>query len=348
MDAEDAHSRPIKTFTGEDVPKEQQWTEETCKLLKDITVTSMAVHSTVKDLLGKINSSALDTEQGHSFLQLRNVLMTEYLLNLSQVIATKVSGHSLVDSPAIERAVQVRTYLEKMRPIQMKLKYQIDKAVRAASAQSSRVAKSGPQVDDVLSLRPKLEDIQIDDDDEGGNSDGEVSEDTRNKEKKYVAPKVASVPYDEDETGEEKKAKRLERARRRALNSNLMKELMEELDEVPEEIQESTLGRRKADRAAAEMTRYEEEYFTRLTNNKEKKRKKQQGALMTVGDLGSAVTQFDDVSALDRGAVDEDEDDKSRRSKRRKTLKSKASAKKGRKIIPKRVLMRHRTLARRK
>lgn len=344
----------VKTFTTNDTTDQPEtvWSEETCRLLKDITVSSVAVNGAVKNLLSKIKSSALEMDGGSSFLALRNILMVEYLLNLSQLISTKVSGQSLLGSPAIERIVEVRTYLEKMKPMHLKLKYQIEKAIKAAS-EKSRESSSNNNPENILSLRPRLEDIQLDDEVKGekeqeddasdDESVGDLGQKKMQNSNKYVPPKVASVPYEEDDTSENRKKRQLERAKRHALNSNLMRELMDEFDEVPEEIQELSIGRKKTDRAAAERTRYEEEYFLRLGSTKEKKKKQQQqSALMTIGDLGSTVTRFDDVSALDRSVGDDDSMDIGKKRKKTLSSRKKPLTSKRKKVIPKRILMKQR------
>ena len=51
--------------------------------------------------------------------------MVDYLSNLTYVMLRKSFGQSLEDDPSIERLVENRTVLEKMRPIEKKLKYQV-------------------------------------------------------------------------------------------------------------------------------------------------------------------------------------------------------------------------------
>ena len=51
--------------------------------------------------------------------------MVDYLSNLTYVMLRKSFGKSIEDDPSIERLVENRTVLEKMRPIEKKLKYQV-------------------------------------------------------------------------------------------------------------------------------------------------------------------------------------------------------------------------------
>ena len=45
----------------------------------------------------------------------------------------KVKGEQLNGDPAVERIVEARTVIEKMRPIDHKLRYQVDKLVKVAT-----------------------------------------------------------------------------------------------------------------------------------------------------------------------------------------------------------------------
>ncbi|MGH0167724.1 UNVERIFIED_CONTAM: hypothetical protein FKN15_052554 [Acipenser sinensis] len=69
---------------------------------------------------------------GLSFLELRYQLLLLYLQDLTHLLLKKVEGRSLRGDSGIERLLELRTVLEKMRPIDQKLKYQIDKLVRTA------------------------------------------------------------------------------------------------------------------------------------------------------------------------------------------------------------------------
>lgn len=49
----------------------------------------------------------------------------------------KSKGTSINRDPAIDRLVEIRTVLERMRPIEHKLRYQIEKVVKAAASTSA-------------------------------------------------------------------------------------------------------------------------------------------------------------------------------------------------------------------
>jgi len=47
--------------------------------------------------------------QGISFLDVKNHLMLSYIMNLTHVMCSKVSGESIRGSPDVDRLVEIRT-----------------------------------------------------------------------------------------------------------------------------------------------------------------------------------------------------------------------------------------------
>lgn len=58
--------------------------------------------------------------------------MLQYITQLAFFVHLKLSGKKVEGHPVIESLVELRVILEKMKPIESKLKYQIDKLVRTA------------------------------------------------------------------------------------------------------------------------------------------------------------------------------------------------------------------------
>lgn len=84
-----------------------------------------------------------------------------------------------------------------------------------------------------------------------------------------------------------KKQERLEKAKKRAASTTLIKEFRDQFDEdaPPEEINELTVGRRKSIKQNLDKTGYEEDYFVRLAEKK-KNRNKDNDNLLTINTLG--------------------------------------------------------------
>merc|ERR1719414_2800171 len=104
----------------------------------------------------------------------------------------KTEGRSLVSeeaSKSIDRLIETRTVLERLRSIDHKLRYQVDKLVRAANVSSQNGSV------DPLEHRANLDNFDDDDDDA---DDGGAKK--SGKEGVYKPPKLAAVRYDGDET----------------------------------------------------------------------------------------------------------------------------------------------------
>jgi U3 small nucleolar ribonucleoprotein protein LCP5 len=71
-------------------------------------------------------------------------LLLEYLLNLAYLFAVRLQGKSISSHPAINHLVESRVILEKLKPVENKTKYQIDKLVRAAVV-GEQEASSAPE-----------------------------------------------------------------------------------------------------------------------------------------------------------------------------------------------------------
>jgi len=88
----------------------------------------------------------------------------------------------------IDRLVEIRTVLERMRPVEHKLRYQIDKLLKIAS--SGKLAENDP-----LQFKANPGNLLNKVDDSGESSEEEVKETRSKKSGVYVPPKLAATPY---------------------------------------------------------------------------------------------------------------------------------------------------------
>lgn len=213
-------------------------------------------------------------------------------------------GQRIEKDPAIDRLVEIRTVLEKIRPIDYKLRYQIDKLVKTAVTGTTNASdplnfKANPS--NLMSqLNNDSEDESSSDDEEDApsarqkkKSKNDLIDDTTEEVGKYVPPKLTSMPY-EDETAAEKKEKLQARERRRAVNSTLIDEWKEEFLDTPVEISGGSRAQQMISKAMKERERYEEDNLTRLPMTKADKHR--QKRLSTMGMLGAELTSFGDNS----------------------------------------------------
>lgn len=91
----------------------------------------------------------------------------------------QVSGQSIDGETSIERLVEDRTVIEKIRPIEKKLRYQINKALRAAD-------KQGAAGDDTSDLRPNPQALITKVEDEGSDEEAFSGGDTATERTGYV------------------------------------------------------------------------------------------------------------------------------------------------------------------
>jgi U3 small nucleolar ribonucleoprotein protein LCP5 len=65
-------------------------------------------------------------------LEVKYQLLLQYIANLAFIIQLKLSGKQVESHPVVQSLIELRVMLEKMKPVEQKLKYQIDKVVRTA------------------------------------------------------------------------------------------------------------------------------------------------------------------------------------------------------------------------
>lgn len=97
------------------------------------------------------------TAAGMSYLEMKYNLMMSYCTFLAFYLLLKVEGKKVEDHPVIYRLAHIKTLLEKLRPLDQKLAYQIDKMLREATA--TNVAAQSKQAN-ALKYKPNLKDIK--------------------------------------------------------------------------------------------------------------------------------------------------------------------------------------------
>ncbi|XP_054164339.1 neuroguidin-like [Oppia nitens] len=277
--------------------------QETIQLMKTIKDNADNCYQMASNLITRLKDEELNTKDGNSLIELKNRMFLSYLMDLILMAMKKVSGERLEGFDAINRLVESRTVLERMRPIEHKLKYSFDKLIKTAT--DGTVDPNDP-----LRFKPKLQSILSKNDnnmsDEDMNeqnsdkSDNEKSGQTSDYKKKhksdvYVPPKVAQMRFDEEE---ERKTKALQRAKMKAINSSIINELRQEFDTRPEEVSHSGQSKNnKMSQFLNEKNQFEEEFMTRT--NLTKKQKNDLKKAGTMSSLANELTHFEDITALD-------------------------------------------------
>ncbi|OBZ75635.1 Neuroguidin [Grifola frondosa] len=258
-----------------------------CEIVDQMKQSITATRELVKSLQEKQNStSELDTQDGISLLSLKHHLMLSYLQSLVLVTSRRALGHSLTERtpPAlpfsaegrgprgsgagdrVDSMIEGRVVLEKVKVLEGRMKYQIDKLVRIAEEPAS----AGQNViNDPLAFRPNPEALMNqesgDEDEEGG------TKDVGDRDGIYRPPKLAPMPYTELRKSKDKS--------RRAPIPTALSSLMHLDPSKPYMESTSGLGSTPAltsqrARELQRMTEFEEENMTRLVMKKRDARRR--------------------------------------------------------------------------
>ncbi|KAL3944323.1 MAG: hypothetical protein SGBAC_001616 [Bacillariaceae sp.] len=293
-----------------------------------------------------ISSKTFAKEDMLDFFNVKNSLVASYMIDLTLYIRNKNSGK--VDEKNIRRLTEMKIVLDKMRGLDKKLRYQIEKLLNAATPASTFAAAGdnnfGPE--DPLQFRANPESLEnevegISDDlndgedleqsggEDGDDDDADLQAARRtlslSKDKKqhredesesglYQAPRLAAVPYTHDVEGKHKEKER--RAKRRLRATELAQTLRAEYGDAPE--QEDMHGgsdygkqRAAARRLAereAEKVGAEEAGMVRLITSKKDKKEKKRILRMESSNLGA----ISDLSNLVRETRDFGREDRDR------------------------------------
>jgi len=244
--------------------------------------------------------------------------LAKYQKSLINILSAKVGKKSLATvEDAIFESCRQRTILERIRPLELKLQPKIDKMIKiqveGGAGKGGGVNlkdledssdESGDEEDGEKGKKDEMDeddeeiDSEIEDDGSGKEDGGKKAE----KPKKYVPPKLNSVPYPgefEAETSD-KKIAREEKARARALKSSQLealeffygdKPLVHQDDKTKQTAEMSKIIRRKEDRKNVEEDNYKRISIT-------KKQKKAEERALTKDDM-EAIHVMGDISMLD-------------------------------------------------
>lgn len=320
--------------------------------IKSTTVASLEETSKKVDssLTPSIESSIASTtfskEDMLDFLDVKNSLMASYMIDLTLYIRNKNCGK--LDAKNINRLTEMKIVLDKMRGLDKKLRYQIEKLLSAATSASTFASAGenfGPE--DPLQFRANPDSLKERED--RGTDDSDVSEVedlegesnfaedddlhaarmtfslAKDKKKSgedgsdnglYQAPRLAAVPYTHDIEGRQKEKEK--RTKRRLRATELAQTLRAEYGDAPEQEdmhggsdygKQRAAARRLAEREA-EKIRAEEEGMVRLITSKKDKKEKKRILRMESSNLGAIA----DLSNLVRETRDFGREDGSENS----------------------------------
>ncbi|KAF9234023.1 hypothetical protein BU15DRAFT_79477 [Melanogaster broomeanus] len=269
-------------------------------VLDEMTASMATTRELIQSLRERQSSTdQMDTSDGISLLSLKHHLMLFYLQSLVLLSSRRAAGDSLqnrapaslpfsaVDRSArgaglgdrVDSMIEGRVVLEKVKVLESRMRYQIEKLVRIADDASKNVA------DDPLAFRPNPQSLVDNDQGSDAESDKDQNEDEGNRDGIYRPPKLAPMPY--AETAGDKRSKR--QPIPKALSA-----LIHQDPSRPHVESTSGLGSMPAftsDRAreVQRMTEFEEDNFTRLVmKKKDMRRRKQDEEDLALGGTASS------------------------------------------------------------
>ena len=243
------------------------------RTLTDIKQQADVLNKQVQELLEKVRAGDFDMKDGITLLHVKNLSMMQYNANAVRIVGQKVAGESLQEGDAVWRSVEQRVVLEKIVPLEKKIRYQIDKIIAEGGADKANKLSHTGGVDDGFSDGDSDEENSDgDEDDEGGDVDDVA---VGAADSMYRAPRLAAEKYDENMTGG--KQARLKRQHDRAVaNSSVIRDLLQGTTDEPEEISNGNSERMKHVRVEQETVAYEEVNYTRVQASKKTKHAKLQ------------------------------------------------------------------------
>jgi U3 small nucleolar RNA-associated protein 3 len=262
---------------------------ELVELLSGFKDSVGQIRTQIAPLIQQVKDGKLPTSSGSSFLEVKFHLLLSYCINITFYLLLKARGEAVQDHPVIETLVKLRALIEKCGPIDLKLKYQIEKLLAAAanpSASGSDAALSHKPRPEALMGAGEDEDEDEDDDSEGRGGAAAL----------YQVPKLSAARYDDGR--EESKFERKSAARRaRLLKSDMVQTMQAELSDAPMEINAADPSRLRGEAAEAakeaeERRVYEEDNFVRLTLSKSDKAKEKLRARAERGMLEDEFSSF--------------------------------------------------------
>jgi U3 small nucleolar RNA-associated protein 3 len=254
----------------------------------------------MRALAAEIRSHGPSSDELVQYLEVKQQLLLAYCTNVVFYLLMKAEGKSVRSHPVMKQLLGLCYAIEKLRSLDGKLKYQIDRLLK-----SSGSAVVDPREVPKSSSRPNPRALLAE----------EVAEEEAPKktskrgasEEIYKAPRMAAMPYRDGETDGEWRQERLDKKRKKLKNSEMFEALRDEFGSVPEEASNTGLTNSSADQRvleeeAAERRDFEEERFVRLTMTRKdkqslKRRERDAGRFDTVNNIGD-IGDFEEVNDM--------------------------------------------------
>lgn len=266
-------------------------------LLKELKEGLDLVRSKIEALTAKVKADCFPTKDGISYLEAKHLLLLNYCQSLVYYLLRKAKGFSIDGHPVVKSLVEIRLFLEKIRPIDKKLEYQIKKLTKGTgnaveqlhSLEKENDTTAKKEEEELLKYRPRPDLLVSKTDITPEDASGV-----------YKPPKIAPASMT---SREERNALRKEQQLlRQSRESAYVRELMNDLEGKPEEVAEVVGAEsRELTKYMAKMeerARQEEELFTRAPLTKLEKKQMKHMKKSRNGLLGLSESFYDEIKSL--------------------------------------------------
>lgn len=179
-----------------------------CKEMTETLGESNEKLHTIKERLEKLNSEnpvRASNPNNFQYIDVKSMLLLNYCMSLQYYMLKKAEGAEVAQHEIFERLAYLRLMIEKLKPLDKKVEYQIDKLLRAAVTQTQGidVLPNRQKKEDNLRYKPNLGNFDtkhVTDKPDGQTPtmDEESEEDEGEGEDEDVAPKPAGDDDSED------------------------------------------------------------------------------------------------------------------------------------------------------
>jgi U3 small nucleolar ribonucleoprotein protein LCP5 len=238
-------------------------------LISSLSSSFPSLFSSFPSLFTCLSSFSLPTDNGISLLDVKIHVFLHYLQRLLLFSLSKLDGNSICDDFRVEVS-RCRLMLEKIRMMEKKIKYNMDKLIKLNEITENNSKSAGDSADP-LSYRPNPSAMFEDSESEQESSDHSdtpiISSSTT-----YQPQKLLPSDYDRLERVNSSARRDGDRLKSRLAKSSMIKSLYNELSEAPEEVLQ--VGALRNHHIDEERTNYEEENFVRLLETRKDKQRK--------------------------------------------------------------------------
>lgn len=113
-------------------PNEQQADEksvEVCLKEENVRHQTKSARELFNSLQCELDEIEDDIKDGLSYLDMKNDTLLSYMIDLCNIVLRKVRGEAISGHPSVERSVYYRVILEKIKAIDQRLAYQLNKVI---------------------------------------------------------------------------------------------------------------------------------------------------------------------------------------------------------------------------